>query len=184
MIRFSLLCALALVPLPALAATWVVDPASSSVAFSGTQDGQDFTAKFTSFTAQISFDPMVMEGSSVDVTLPLASIDSPSPMVMENILTTEWLAAAQFPEARFVATSFHKTDDSHFEATGTLTIRNITLPLTLPFTFTESEGVAHVTASVTLKRNDFGVGQGSWATDPSVGQDVKVDIALVAKAVP
>jgi hypothetical protein len=90
------------------------------------------------------------------------------------------LTPGSFPAATFTATVFRKVDDSHFEAEGTLTIRDHSRPLTLPFTFAEATGRATVTAAVTLQRNDYGIGQGRWATDPSVAQDVKVEIALEA----
>lgn len=166
------------------AANWQVDPARSTVKFSGMQDGQPFAASFKTFTADVSFDPADLAASKVTVTLPIAAIVAEAPMIQQEIAGADWFDARQFPAATFTATVFRKVDDSHFEAEGTLTIRDHSRPLTLPFTFAEAAGRATVTAAVSLKRNDYGIGQGRWATDPSVAQDVKVEIALEATRQP
>ncbi len=168
----------------AQAADWQVDPAHSTVKFSGTQDGQPFSASFKTFTADVSFDPADLAASKVTVTLPIAALVANAPMIQQEIAGAEWFDATRFPTATFTAAVFRKVDDSHFEAEGTLTIRDHSRPLILPFTFTETTGRATVTAALTLQRNDYGIGQGRWATDSSVAQDVKVEIALEAMRIP
>ncbi len=181
----SLVLAIGLLASPAAqAADWQVDPARSTVKFSGMQDGQPFTASFKTFTAEVSFDPADLAASKVTVTLPIAAIIAEAPMIQQEIAGADWFDARQFPAATFTAAVFRKVDDGHFEADGTLTIRDHSRPLTLPFTFAETAGRATVTATVSLKRNDYGIGQGNWATDPSVAQDVKVEIALEATRQP
>lgn len=181
----SLVLAIGLLASPAAeAANWQVDPAHSTVKFSGMQDGQPFAASFKTFTAEVSFDPADLAASKVTVMLPIAAIVAEAPMIQQEIAGAEWFDAKQFPAATFTAAVFRKIDDSHFEAEGTLTIRDHSHPLTLPFTFAEVAGRATVTATVSLKRNDYGIGQGRWATDPSVAQDVKVEIALEATRQP
>ncbi len=182
---FSLIFAVSvLTPLAAQAANWAIDPATSTVSFSGVQNGEPFTVSLPQFSADITFDPANLATSAVTVELPLATMKTETPMVQQEIGGSEWLDVKQFPSATFTASSFRKIDDTHFEANGTLTLRSISKPVVLPFTFTETDGKAHVVGSVTLTRNDFGVGQGDWATDPSVAQGVRVDIALDARKIP
>lgn len=184
--RFFSLALMALVwaPLSAQAESWVIDPATSTVSFSGVQNGEPFTVSLPQFSADIKFDPANLATSAVTVDLPLTALKTETPMVQQEIGGSEWLDVKQFPSATFTASSFRKLDDTHFEADGTLTLRNISKPVVLPFTFTETDGKAHVVGSVTLTRNDFGVGQGDWATDPSVAQNVRVDITLNALKIP
>lgn len=176
--------ALVLAPLSAHAANWTIDPATSTVSFSGVQNGEPFTVSLPQFSADITFDPANLAISAVTVELSLTALKTETPMVQQEIGGSEWLDVKQFPSATFTASSFRKLDETHFEADGTLTLRSISKPVVLPFTFTETDGKAHVVGSVTLTRNDFGVGQGDWATDPSVAQNVRVDITLDARKLP
>ena len=81
----------------------------------------------------------------------------------------------------FLATQFAKTANG-YEAIGKLTIRDVTHDARVPFTFrTASEGganVAYMVGKTSLKRLDYGVGQGDWKATDQVGNDVGVSFAL------
>ena len=67
-------------------------------------------------------------------------------------------------------------------AIGKLTMRGVTHDARVPFTFrTASEGgvsVAYMVGKTTLKRLDYGVGQGDWKATDQVGDEVGVSFAL------
>ena len=69
---------------------------------------------------------------------------------------------------------------NRYEAAAKLTIKNITLPITLRFTLDEfNTKAANITGEATLKRKDFKIG---WDDTKSVSDEVKVKIALKAAA--
>jgi polyisoprenoid-binding protein YceI len=76
---------------------WQVDPAHSTVKFSGTQDGQPFSASFKTFTADVSFDPADLAASKVTVTLPIAALVADAPMIQQEIAGADWFDARQLP---------------------------------------------------------------------------------------
>src|SRR2546430_2200122 len=69
-----------------------------------------------------------------------------------------------------------------FEALGKLTIRGVTRDVRVPFTFRNAteNGVAvgYMSGKTTLRRLDFGVGQGDWKATDQLGNDVGVSFAL------
>jgi polyisoprenoid-binding protein YceI len=71
---------------------------------------------------------------------------------------------------------------SGYEAVGKLTIRDITRELHVPFSFrTASEqgvNVGYMSGKTSLRRLDYGVGQGDWKATDQVGNDVGVAFEL------
>ena len=60
-------------------------------------------------------------------------------------------------------------------------IRNVKLPLNLPFTLNVSEnGRAEMNANLSLNRLDFGVGQGQWQAVDAIANEVNIQIQLWA----
>jgi polyisoprenoid-binding protein YceI len=179
--RFAALAVLPLLaPSAANAAAWQVDPAKSTLGFSGTQTGSPFTGRFKTFTAKIDFDPAHPDQGHADIVIDLASATTDDPQRDTSLPQADWFNTAAFPKAHFVATHFNAKGGKTYEAAGTLTIRDITKPVTLPFTLTIDGPTAHAKGHVQLIRTDFGVGQGDWTSGQWVGLEVDVDVDLTA----
>lgn len=185
MIRFPMLAAASLLLCgSASAATWTVDPAKSTVGFSGTQTGQPFSGRFKTFTATIDFDPAKPEAAHATVLVDTGSAATGDPQRDEALPGEDWFSAAKFPQAKFEVSGFKPLGGDRYEATGTLTIRDATKPVTLPFTLTTAGDTAHAVGHAQLVRSAFGVGQGAWATDEYVAFEVNVDVDLTAAKAP
>lgn len=184
MIRPLLLAGLILLPaLAAPAATWQIDPAASRLTFTGTQLGQPFQGRFEKFSASIQFDPAAPEaGGQVAVLVDMASARTGDAQRDGAMPEADWFATSRFAQARFEATRFRRTGADAYEAEGTLTIRDVTRPLILPFTLKPDGDATRAQGTVTLTRSDFGVGQGQWASGQWVALEVAVSFDL--KAVP
>ena len=159
-------------PLAAFARDWKVDPAKSSITFKGSYQGEAFEGRFKHFDATIAWDAANPSKSKFDVKVDPASADTGSSERDETLRGGDFFAVAKFPEARFVTQSFSKAADGSVEAKGTLAIRDQTRPVTLKVHFVESGDTATLDVDTTLRRADFGLGNGSdWA---DVGADVPV----------
>ena len=79
------------------------------------------------------------------------------------------------PQARFVATKFAPSGAGRYDAQGKLTIRNVTKDIKLPITFqTKTEAgknVGYITGRATIKRLEYGVGQGDWKSTEWVNDE-------------
>lgn len=173
--------ALALLALPAGAAQWTVDPARSRLGFTATWEGVEFHGVFRRFEARIAFDPADPGAGRFDVAVDVTSVDTESADRDEGMGAPEWLDFARFPRATYVTRAIRGVGGDRYEAEGALTIKGVTRPLTLPFTWTGRDGGAAMQGAVTLRRTDFGVGEGEWASDDPIGIDVHVRVDLTLR---
>ena len=82
-----------------------------------------------------------------------------------------------------MADSLAKRADGGLEAVGKLTLRGVTRDLRLPLTIRESAGGLEISGETTIKRLDYGVGQGEWKSTEWVGDEVKLQYKVpLAKA--
>lgn len=170
-------------PAPALAQpavpTWTVVQAQSKLGFAATMEGQGFGGAFSRWTARIRFDPANLAASRVAVVVDTASARTGDGSRDEALPTDDWFASKRFPQAIFQAASFRSMGGNRYSASGSLRIRDKTVPVTLPFTLTIAGDTATMRGSTTIDRRAFGVGGGEAGA--AVGPSVRVDVAVVAK---
>jgi polyisoprenoid-binding protein YceI len=165
---------------PALAANWAIQPAQSTLGFSGVQTGAPFTGVFTQWTAQISFDPANPKAALVKVTIETASAKTGDTQRDTAMPDTDWFDANAFPQAVFEATGFTPEGGNKYQTVGTLTIRGISQKVTLPFTLVITGNRAEANGEISLLRTAYGVGQGNWSSGDWVGLNTGVTFDLMA----
>jgi polyisoprenoid-binding protein YceI len=166
------------------AADWTIDTAQSHLDFTGSQSGSPFNGHFTGFAGTLAFDPANPAAGHADVTIDTATATTGDSQKDGAMPGADWFAAQKFPQAHFVATGFKLTTAGGFETNGTLTIRGISKPVTLPFTLAITGNTAKAAGHVQLIRTQFGVGQGAWSTAQYVALEVAVNFAITAKSAP
>ena len=167
----------------ASAKTWTVDPAASTLRFTGTAQGEEFSGRFARFEARIAFDPADLAQSSFQVEVDVASADTQNEERDGTLKDAEFFDAATHPMATYAATRFVPVGTG-FEAHGTLTLRGTARPVTLVFTWAEDAGGARLEGKATLDRMAFGVGGGEWADAEMIAHEVKVATTLVLRPAP
>lgn len=160
---------------------WVVEANDSEIEFTGTQLGAEFEGEFKSFTAEIVFSPDDLAGSSVEVLIDIASVDTENGDRDSQIISPDWFDAAQWPTAKFVTKSFREIAPGKYEAVADLTIRDVTREVILPFDLEIEGDEAEAKGTVTINRTDFGIGQGQWTDTSQVGDPVTIKIEIEAK---
>jgi len=166
----------------AAAPCYTMDAAGSSLSFVAEQTGAKFEGKFRKFDARISFKPADLAASRFDVMVDPASADTGEEQRDTTLRGPDFFDAAHFKMAHFVTTSFRKAGDTRYEATGKLSLRDVTRDVTIAFTFTtRKEGavdVSYLAGGANLKRLDFGVGRGEYADTETIGNDVEIKFNL------
>jgi polyisoprenoid-binding protein YceI len=165
---------------PSSASSWKVDLARSSIGFSATQTGEAFKGQFKNYQAVIDFDPANPDAGHALITIDLAGAKTGDTQRDEAMPGEDWFDVGHFPKATFEVKKFTSKGANAYEADGTLSIRNISRNVLLPFTLEIKDSIAHVKGHVDLMRNLFGVGQNAWATDEYVAFPVGIDVDLVA----
>lgn len=160
---------------------YVLDQSKSTLEYSFTQAGAQNKGRFTRFPVTFDFSPDNLGASRLDVTIDMGSLDTGDQERDDALRDNDLFAVKKFPQARFTATQILKTA-AGFEAVGKLTIRDVTRDMRVPFTFrTATENgaaVGYMSGKTTLRRLDYGVGQGDWKATDQVGNDVGVSFAL------
>lgn len=160
---------------------WQIIPDESSLTFIATQNDAPVSGKFTKFSGDISVDPDQLDASHVNIVVDIGSLSTSYQDLTDTLVAPDWFSVTIFPQATFVADKFTKTGDNTYSASGTLTIRDKTVPIILDVVQDEYSGEsARVHGTTTLKRSDFGVGQGEWASTTEVKDEVQVNFTLSA----
>lgn len=180
----ALLCCMFLIaamtlPSAAAAQRWKVVAAQSKIGFEGTHAGRAFAGVFNSWTADIRFDPADLASSKAVVLVDLASATTGDQTYDKTLPTADWFDIAKFSEGRFETTGITANADGSFVADGSLTLRGVSVPVTLEFTFEPDGDTALLQGTASLQRLDFGIGKSSDAP----GDWVSLDIPVVVEAV-
>ena len=164
-------------------ASYVADPAASRLEYVGVQAGAEFKGVFHKFTAAVDFAPDALAGAHFDVLVDLNSLDTQDKDRDTTMRGPDIFDVAHWPSAHYVTRSFTKTA-AGYVAQGALTLRGVTKDVPVTFQFTPAPGGAKLVGTATLKRLDFGVGQGDWKSTEWVGDVVKVNFSLALKPKP
>jgi polyisoprenoid-binding protein YceI len=160
---------------------YVSDQAPSTLEFAFRQAGAENKGKFTRFPVKLDFSPDNLAAGRLEVTVDMNSLDTGDKERDDTLRGAELFNVAKFPQAHFLATQIAKTADG-YEASGKLTIRDATRDARVPFTFRPvtiaGKPAAWMLGKMTIKRLDYGVGQGDWKATDQVGNEVVVTFTV------
>ncbi|TWI00366.1 polyisoprenoid-binding protein YceI [Luteimonas cucumeris] len=167
----------AMMATPAFATDYVQAPGSTLV-FASQYDGETFTGSFPGFATKLSFDPAHLADAKLDVTIPLANAKTGNADRDSTLQEADFFNVAKFAQAQYSASKFRALGGNQYAADGTLSLRGVSKPVTLTFTWTP--GTQPVLAGkATVKRLDFGVGGGDWADTASIPNEVAISTKVV-----
>lgn len=155
---------------------WQIDYTASELSVDIIQMGSVVKGQFTDWSANVIFDPNELGSVEIEAEVNMASFNFGE--LSDRAKSAEFLNASAFPTASFSSNMVILNKDNYI-ARGQMTIAGVIQPLDLEFSFEETDGVAHVSASATIKRLDFGVGT-DFVDDSSVGRDIALKINLRA----
>lgn len=154
---------------------------SSTLGFSATWAGDSIEGQFKRWTADILFSPEALDRSKLTVSIDMSSAATGDDQRDSSLPSDDFFATAAHPKATFTASKFRKTGEGRFVADGTLDLRGVKKPVSLPFSLKIDGDTATARGVTTLDRTAFGVGQGEWASTDQIGGKVKVSFAITAK---
>src|SRR5258705_1408064 len=171
-------------------ATWTIDPVHSSVEFS--LDYMGFSTYRTGFRAlegSLEFDAARPAASSVNATIPVASVDVTNDRLMSRLMDPDLLGGKDHPTITFTSTRVEAVDPAHLKVTGDLTIHGVARPVVLDarylgqatHPFSNKTTVAFRTDTA-IDQRDFGV---TWnaAMDTGgayLGERVHISLGIMA----
>ena len=165
---------------PAASAVWQGDQQAGSLQFVATQAGARFTGSFRKFTVRLDFDPAIPAAGTLDVTVELESAETADAERDGILKGAEFFWTDRHPQARFHASRFRR-EGERWRADGELTLRGSTQPIAVLFTLDRKPRRLDMKGTASLRRLDFGVGQGEWSTTEWIGDEVEDRFDLTLK---
>jgi polyisoprenoid-binding protein YceI len=177
---------LALVPFAALLGfsalgprPFVLDPAQSQITFLAISKLDDAHGSFSSFTADVAFDPDTIAHSTVRIVIQPASLATGIDRRDHHLKSCDFFCVDSFPQITFQSQKVTRVGPDRYRIDGSLTIRGITRPVTVPSRMlTNAAGAARFNGEFDLDRRDFGLGYSSVMNPIKDTVHVAFDFAL------
>ncbi|QBQ16416.1 YceI family protein [Acinetobacter haemolyticus] len=170
----------------AKAVDYKIDPTHTATVFSWNHFGFSTpSANFTDIQGVIKVDNAKPENSSVNVTIPVSSVNTNVVALDKEFQEEAWFNAAKYPNITFKSTKVETKDKKHFKITGDLTVKGVTKPVVLDAVLNKQgeHPMAKVpaigfNATTSFDRSAFGIGN----YVPNVGNKITVNITTEATA--
>ncbi len=162
------------------AGTYRLDPDHTGVLAQWTHFGlSQPSAHFDISAGTLVWDADDATRSSVEISLPIASIDTFVPALDAHLKESDFFDAAKYPTATFKSTRVQAAGPNRLTVTGDLTIKDKTHPVTLDVTLngagkhgmTGQEAIGF-SATGQIRRSDYGVD--AFAPDISDTVDLRI----------
>ena len=160
---------------------YTLDPAKSTLEYQFVQAGAQNKGKFTRYPVTLDFSLDNLATSKLDVVVDMSSLDTGDRERDDTLKSADLFAVSKFPQAHFTSMQITRTANG-YDAVGKLTLRGVTHDIHVPFTFRtadeQGKPAGYLLGRTTIKRLDYGVGQGDWKSTDEVGNDVSVSYSL------
>lgn len=142
--------------------TWRIDPAHSRVGFTVTHMMiSEVGGTFKDFSGSLTQKGDDFDGSSVEVTIKAASINTDNDARDNHLRSADFFDAAKYPEITFKSTSFVKTGKDTYTLSGNLTMHGVTKPVVMDAKLTgtaknmKGEPLVGFKAATSVNRYDY-----------------------------
>ena len=162
--------------------TYNIDPVHTWVGFTIAHFFTKVPGYFSKVKGTIVVDRDHLENSTVEAVIEVASITTNTKMRDDDLRSTNFFAAAQFPSMTFKSESWKSTGDNTYAVTGMLTMKNVAKEVVLKVTSLgfgpgmKGAAISGWEASLTLDRRDFDIA----ADQGLIGNNVEVLINVEA----
>ncbi len=161
--------------------TWTV-AAGGNLGFTARWNGEPVNGSFKRWSANILFDPAALDGSTIEVSIDLASVDTGDSQRDGTLTDSDFFDTARFAKATYRATRFRAISGNRYRADGTLSLRGASKPVPVSFTLDIDGNRARARGTATIDRTSFGVGQGDYASTAEIAGPVAVSFDFRATA--
>lgn len=128
---------------------------------------------FKGMRGEAIFDENDLANAKFDVTIDVKTINTGINKRDEHLRTADFFEVETYPTIRISGSDISRTSSGYL-AKVTLTIKNVSKEIELPFTVSQSEGAKLLTGKLDLLRKAYKVGEDT--SNFTVGNKVKVEI--------
>ncbi|NVZ23172.1 YceI family protein [Pseudomonas costantinii] len=157
-----------------------VNRTASKISFTFQQFGQQVYGTFSDFEGTLTFDTQNPGAAHALLKIQLASIDAGSQDANTQLQQPGWFDTATYPVGVFESNGAIALGDNRYKISGKLTIKGITRPVDIDVLLKEQSGIGVFDGEFVLKRGDFKIGDGEWAGNSVVSNDINIKFKMVA----
>lgn len=173
-----------------LSGAYAIDPAHSRVGFVARHAMvTKVRGSFDSFEGEGFFDAEHPERSHLSLVIAVDSIDTRNADRDSHLRSNDFFDMAQYPEIRYVSSAVEPTGDGMFRVTGDLTMKGVTLPVSIDFELTgpvvdpyENTRIG-LEGSTVVNRKDWGVNWNAALEAGGVLVSEKITLELEVSAI-
>jgi polyisoprenoid-binding protein YceI len=158
------------------AANRFLDPKSTLTA-TFTQQGVPVEAPFQKFSGSVEYDPANPTAAKASLEVMTGSLDIGSPEYNEEVQGKKWFDVARFPKGTFVSTAVVVKAPGKLQATGNLTLKGKTAPVTVQVTVSKAGALTQFDGTFNLSRKAYGIDDPQW--NDLLEDNVKVKFRLL-----
>lgn len=139
------------------------------------------TGEFKAFSGEVNYDPTQPQATTGSLVVKTNSYDLGDDAYNAEVAGEDWFDSSAHPEATFKLLSVTPVGKA-FDAKGELTLRGKTKPVNFSADLKQLNDTYQFTGKASIKRLDFGVGQGDWEDTSLVEDAVIIEFKLVTPA--
>jgi polyisoprenoid-binding protein YceI len=149
---------------------------SGQVSFKIKNAGMTVDGTFGKLEADIHFDPMKPQESSIRATVNSATINTGNNTRDGHLKKALYFDAEKYPKITLQSTKIEKTGPISYTGTFKLTIKAVTRELKIPFLYMKTAEKAEFKGSFTINRLDYNVGEDSFTLSDNVVVSLQAEI--------
>jgi polyisoprenoid-binding protein YceI len=143
------------------AADRLIDP-KSTISATFTVEKVPVEAPFHKFSGRIDYDPANPAAAKGSLEVQTASLDIGSADYNEEVQSKKWFDVAHFPKGTFVSTAVVAKGPGKLQATGNLTLKGKTAPITVLVTVSKAGALTQFDGTFDISRKAFGIDDPQW----------------------
>lgn len=141
------------------AGNWNADASRAKVMFTVKGPFGAVHGNFSGLKASIQFNDHDLPGSSFSASIDAATVSTGIGLRNSDLRKKEeWLNTGKYPQISFHSKKIQKTANG-YTALGDLTLKGITKPVEIPFTFSSDGNTGVFKGQFTIKRQDYNIGK-------------------------
>jgi polyisoprenoid-binding protein YceI len=149
---------------------------SSAITFTIKNAGLTVDGSFTGLEADIKFDPLKPENASIKASVDAKSINTGNDMRNGHLRKEEYFSVEKFPKITLQSVKIEKTGPITYNGVFNLTMKGVTKPVLIPFTFMKIPEKTEMKGTFTINRRDYGVGGSSMTMADNATVTIVVDL--------
>ena len=155
---------------------WKADASQAKIMFTIKGPFGTVHGSFSGLQAKINFDEKHPESSSVSASVDAKTVSTGVGLRNSDLRKEKWFNTDKYPLISFKSKKIEKTSGG-YKAAGELTMKGVTKPVEIPFTFSVKGNTGLFKGDCKLNREDFNLGKKGG----SVGNEVTIHLEVPVK---